>query len=84
MAGGEDVFGEVCCHRRVGLDETEPNMTRQEVAFKRLVQLAHQLGKPLVLHLRGQNAIRTSAIYSACYHNKHPEEAASSISPQLQ
>ena len=38
-------------------------MARQEVAFKRQVQLAHQLGKPQVSHLRGQYASRTSAIY---------------------
>ena len=46
-----------------GLDESGQNMAHQEVAFKRQVQLAHQLGKPLVLHLRGQNASRSSAIY---------------------
>ena len=46
-----------------GLDETWPNMACQEIAFKCQVQLAHQLGKPLVLHLRRQNASKTSAIY---------------------
>ena len=46
-----------------GLDETGPNMACQEVAFKRQVQLAHQFDKTLILHLRGQNSSRTSAIY---------------------
>lgn len=46
-----------------GLDETAPNMARQEAAFKRQIELAHQLKKPLVLHLRGNGESRTSAIY---------------------
>ena len=46
-----------------GLDETSPNMARQEDAFKRQIEKARQLKKPLVLHLRGRNPSRTSAIY---------------------
>ena len=46
-----------------GLDETAPNMARQEDAFKRQIEKARQLKKPLMLHLRGRNPSRTSAIY---------------------
>ena len=46
-----------------GLDETAPNMAGQEEAFKRQIQKARQLEKPLILHLRGKKPSRTSAIY---------------------
>ena len=46
-----------------GLDETAPNMAHQEDAFKRQIEKARQLKKPLMLHLRGRNPSRTSTIY---------------------
>ena len=45
------------------LDDTAPNMAHQEDAFKRQIEKARQLKKPLVLHLRGRNPNRMSAIY---------------------
>ena len=46
-----------------GLDENAPNMAHQEDAFKHQIEKARQLKKPLVLHLRGRNPSRMSAIY---------------------
>ena len=46
-----------------GLDETAGDMELQEKVFKWQILLAHQLKKPLVLHLRGKTPRTTSAFY---------------------
>ena len=46
-----------------GLDETAGDMELQEKVFKRQILLAHQLKKPLVLHLRGKTPRTTSRLY---------------------
>ena len=59
-----------------GLDETAEDMELQEKVFKRQILIAHQLKKPLVLHLRGKTSRTTSALCgralaltTACYTN---------------
>ena len=46
-----------------GLNETAGDMELQEKVFKWQILLAHQLKKPLVLHLRGKTPRTTSALY---------------------
>ena len=46
-----------------GLDRTGGDMELQEKVLKRQILLAHQLKKPLVLHLRGKTPRTTSALY---------------------
>ena len=61
-----------------GLDETAGDMELQEKVFKRQILIAHQLKKPLVLHLRGKTSRTTSALYgralaltTAVLHKRH-------------
>ena len=61
-----------------GLDETAGDMELQEKVFKRQILIAHQLKKPLVLHLRGKTLRTISALYgralaltTAVLHKRH-------------
>ena len=61
-----------------GLDETAGDIELQEKVFKRQILIAHQLKKPLVLHLRGKTSRTTSALYgralaltTAVLHKRH-------------